>query len=75
MKITFNNEQIELSQGYEKVYQINDLNAEKIVELLGLCISFEDELSFEERPNISPVSKKICDLIKNGLNNTKDVSF
>lgn len=29
MKITFNNEQIELSQGYEKVYQINDLNAEK----------------------------------------------
>lgn len=58
MKITFNNEQIELSQGYEKVYQINDLNAEKIVELLGLCISFEDELSFEEGPNISPVSKK-----------------
>ena len=75
MKITFNNDQIELSQGYEKVYQINDLNAEKIVELLGLCISFEDELSFEEGPNISPVSKKICDLIKNGLNNTKDVSF
>ena len=33
MKITFKKEQIELSHGYDKIYLLQELNAEKLVEI------------------------------------------
>ena len=72
MKLTFKQEQIELSQECEKTYLLKDLNSEKIVEILELCIQYEENLSFEEAPDASPISRKLCELIKNGITQTKE---
>lgn len=72
MKLTFKKEKIELSQGCEKIYNLKELNGEKIVEILELCIQYEETLVFEEEVDCSPISHKLCELIKNGLSQTKD---
>lgn len=72
MKITFKKEQIELSQGYDKIYLLQELNAEKLVEILEFCIKNEEGLIIEESQDISPFSHKLCDLIKNGIEQTKE---
>ena len=72
MKITFKKEQIELSQGYDKIYLLQELNAEKLVEILEFCIKNEGGLIIEESQDISPFSHKLCELIKNGIAQTKE---
>ena len=72
MKITFKKEQIELSQGYDKIYLLQELNAEKLVEILEFCIKNEEGLIIEESQDISLFSHKLCDLIKNGIEQTKE---
>ena len=74
MKLTFKKEQIELSQGCERTYQLNELNSEKIIEILELCIQYEDDLNFEIDDDATPISKKLCELIKTGLKETKETA-
>lgn len=72
MKITFKKEQIELSQGYDKIYLLQELNAEKLVDILEFCIKNEEGLIIEESQDISPFLHKLCELIKNGIAQTKE---
>ena len=59
MKITFKKEQIALSQGYDKIYLLQELNAEKLVEILEFCIKNEEGLIIDESQDISPFSHKL----------------
>lgn len=72
MKVTFKKEQIELSHGYDKIYLLQELNAEKLVEILEFCIKNEEGLIIEESQDISPFSHKLCELIRNGIAQTKE---